>query len=343
MDYCALINRGKYTTLIIFLVFILLSKKALPSQVINDKKINIVTTTSIFADMIKNITGDKSDVVSIVNIGGDPHIYEAVPSDVDKIRKGDLIFINGLKFEEWIAKIIFNSGSKAPIYTLTERMEAITSEDHPDSFDPHAWMSAQNGLIYAENIYNALVQNFPQYSSIFKANYSRYVDELEDIDTYIKNKINSIPQGQRILITTHDAFRYYGNAYGITIHAMQGISTESDIQTSDMKRITSLIKTFKLPSIFVESTINPKLFEQISSDAKINLAGPLYSDSLGDENSVANTYLNMLKANTDMIYNGLTFQRQADESIKSLNYFMYGFILLIMAVSWIIFYINIKK
>jgi ABC-type Zn uptake system ZnuABC Zn-binding protein ZnuA len=327
----------------IFLIISILIVGFIPLSANNSDKINIVATTSIFQDMIENIVGDKATVTSIVNIGGDPHIYEAIPEDVDKIRKGNLIFINGLNFEEWITKIILNSGSKAPIITLTEGITPITSEDHANSYDPHTWMTAQNGLKYVENIYAALIKYYPQHKEYFKLNYDRYRGELQNIDNYIKDKIQTIPQGQRILITTHDAFRYYGNAYGITIHAMQGISTESDIQTSDMKRITSIIKTFQIPCIFVESTINPKLFEQITTDSKIKLSGPLYSDSLGDKNSVANTYINMLKANTDIIFKGLSIAYQEEQNENGNNPMMYGFIFLLMIASWILFYLNIKK
>jgi ABC-type Zn uptake system ZnuABC Zn-binding protein ZnuA len=124
---------------------------------------------------------------------------------------------------------------------------------------------------------------------------------------------------------------------------MQGVSTESDIQTSDMKRITEIIKSFSIPSIFVESTINPKLFQQITQDAKINLAGPLFSDSLGDEKSVANTYINLLKANTDMIVDGLTMATKEASPSKNKDLWLYGFISLMMIMGWLLFYFNIKS
>ncbi len=174
------------------------------------------------------------------------------------------------------------------------------------SEDPHAWMNAANGLIYAQNIYRALSLTFPEYADQFDFNYRIYRQQIEDIDTWIRDTVQVIPEGQRILITSHDAFQYYGQAYGLRLEAILGTSTDADAQTSDVARVIKLITENRVPAVFIESTVNPKLIRQIADDTGARIGGSLFSDSLGDGESPAATYLDMLRYNTRTIVSGLT-------------------------------------
>ncbi|MAT53875.1 MAG: hypothetical protein CMN32_05295 [Saprospirales bacterium] len=270
----------------------------------NEKKL-VVASASIFADMAKNIAGDLVEVESIVPIGSDPHIYEPTPADARLVSKADLLLVNGLTFEGWLTGLIENANTSAPVVTITEGIEPIKAV-YKNSTDPHAWMSAANGLIYIENIYKALVALDPENEQTYTFNYNVYRQQLEDMDRYIMEAVKQIPEQQRILITSHDAFQYYGRRYGLRLESVIGISTEAEAQTSDVIRLNKIIRESKVPAVFIESTVNPKLLEQIANDNHVRIGGKLYSDSIGGPDSPAPSYLDMLKYNTDTIVAALT-------------------------------------
>lgn len=265
----------------------------------------VVASASIFADMAAVVGGDMIRVASVVPIGGDPHIHEPTPDNVRLINSADLILVNGLTFEGWMNELIENSGTKAPTVRITEGIQPIESEEYANSSDPHAWMSAKNGLTYVANIRDALIRLDPENAEAYRFNANMYLAQIKDLDTYIQGALARIPEAQRILITSHDAFRYYGRQYGIRVEAALGTSTDAEVQTNDVARLTNTIRESGVKAIFVESTINPKLIRQIAEDNGIVIGGSLYADSLGEPAGVAGTYLKMLRHNTDIIVSGL--------------------------------------
>lgn len=270
----------------------------------------VVASASIFADMAENISGGLVDVKSIVPIGGDPHIYEPTPGDAKLVAEANLILRNGLTFEGWLDELIENSGTKGKIVTITQGVQPISSEVYKNSTDPHAWMDPILGGIYLKNIKEALIDLFPEYEVEFTFNHDLYQQQLEDLHQYILDQILTIPEDRRILITSHDAFRYFGKRYGVRVESVLGTSTDADVQTSDIRRLTEIIQKFKVPSVFIETTVNPALLQQIALDNKVAIGGSLYSDSLGDKDSPAATYLEMLKFNTDTLVKGLTMENE---------------------------------
>jgi ABC-type Zn uptake system ZnuABC Zn-binding protein ZnuA len=277
-------------------------------------KIKIISSASMFTDMAENIMTDDFTISTIVPIGGDPHKYNARPSDASRVSKADIVLINGLTFEGWITELIENAGSKAKIVTLTDGVTPISSIDYANSSDPHAWMDAENALIYIKNIYDVLLAFKPDSKAQLDANYEKYKAEIIALDEEIQTKINSIPEAKRVLITSHDAFQYYGSKYGVQLEAIMGISTEAEAQTSDITRVSKVIKESKVPSVFVESTINPKMLKQIAKDNKVGIGGELFADSLDDPEKPAGTYIGMLRHNTNTIVEGLT--KGPQEEIK---------------------------
>lgn len=297
----------------------------------------VVASASMIADMATNIGGQHIDVDLIVPIGGDPHIYEPTPDDVRLVRSANLILLNGLTFEGWINELIENSGTSASTIIVTKGIDILTSQQYKNSTDPHAWMTASNGKIYAFNIKKALQELDPLHYDFYEKNYNSYAAQLEDLDQYIKQKIIEIPESKRILVTSHDAFQYYGRRYGVRLEAIMGISTEAEAQTSDIIRVNRVIKESGIPAIFVESTINPKLISQLAEDNHIKIGGKLYADSLGDKDSPADTYINMLKYNTDTIVNALLGESEdADPSQSTGQSYLYlwifGGVLLISSI-----------
>lgn len=298
------------------------------------QKYRVVSSASIFQDMAANIGGDYIESLSIVPVGGDPHIYKPTPDDATLVVKADLILVNGLTFEGWITKLVENSGTKAEIYTITEGIDPIRSAKYENAADPHAWMAASNGRRYIRNITDALKRLAPEHSEVFEENFVAYDRKLADIDQYIESQISRIPPAQRILITSHDAFAYFGRRYNVELNAIMGISTDAAPQTSDILRVSKAIKDSGVPAIFVESTINPKMLKQIADDNNVKIGGELFSDSLGDKDSHAPTYLDMLKHNTDVIVKALrgegVTETKIDQDDTSSNWILYGLLGLLL-------------
>lgn len=314
----------------------------------------VLATASMIQDMAQNIVGDLYEVGLIVPIGGDPHIYEPTPSDAKMVSKSDLIFKNGLTFEGWLNELIENSGTKADVVTVTDGINPITSDKYANSVDPHCWMDAKLGLKYIENIKNGLIKLDPKNKLNYTKNFEAYHQKLVVTDQYIKTQLNKIPKEQRVLITSHDAFQYFGRKYDIQLEAVMGTSTDAEVQTSDIIRLGNVIKNQKVPALFVESTINPKLLEQLAKDHKISIGGELFADSLGDEKSPADTYINMLRHNADTILEGLKRNKSNNSTANhndhheskgnsSSNYILYGILAVLFIGGFFVAMKTIKK
>ncbi|MBK7426694.1 MAG: zinc ABC transporter substrate-binding protein [Saprospiraceae bacterium] len=278
-----------------FLVFTLTCSPFLYAQS------SVVCTNSILADIAHNIGGEEVTVLSIVPVGSDPHIYEPVPGNIQQIRNADLIILNGLNLENWLNKIIVNSGFNGISVIAADGIKDVITAPEFKSYDPHAWMNPIHGIQYARNICDGLIQLLPEKAEFFERNFAIYKRQLELLDEEIHQKFSFLSDSQRILITSHDAFRYFGYRYHLEVEPLMGISTEADLQVSDIRRISELLTNSKVKAIFVETTINPKLMQQLSHDFGVLLAAPLFADSLGDENTEAGTYIGMLSYNANTI------------------------------------------
>ena len=294
--------------LLLFILFI-------GASTLRAEKPLVVATASIFADMASQIGDTLIEVETIVPIGGDPHTYDPRPSDLILLNKASLILKNGLSFEKWMDKLIENSGTKASVVRITQGIASIQSDTYDNSPDPHAWMDAENGLIYAENIYKTLLELLPEQKDKLELSYLEYKEQIEKTEVYIKEQISSIPENQRILITSHDAFKYYGRKYGLQLESILGTSTDAEAQTKDVERIIQIIRASKVPAVFIETTVNPKMLKQIATDNGIAVGGSLFSDSIGDRDSEAPTYLDMLRYNTQTITTALT--KSIDDTVNN--------------------------
>ena len=303
-----------------------------------ENKLKVVATTTFLADLAKNIAGDKAEVISLMPTGGDPHLYDPIPGDAKKIAEADVILRNGLTLEGWLDELIENSGTRANIYTLTEGIIPIQSVVYQDALDPHAWMDVKNGIIYTDNILKALTESQPEDQAYFESQHARYKGILLALDKEIKEQILKIPSGKRVLVTSHDAFRYYGNAYGLEVVSAMGTSTDAEPTLEDLAHLSEQVKEHDIPSIFIESTINPEIMEQRAHDLGIKIGGKLFADSLGDEESGADTYVKMLRQNTRLILEGLTRlvgTRDAEED--------YNFLFVILGIFALSFAVVVVK
>jgi len=261
----------------------------------------VVATTSIFADMAEVMAGGLLEVRSIVPRGSDPHMHEPTPADVQLAARASLILMNGLTLEGWMSKMIAGAGSRAPVVIITLGIVPIESETYRNSYDPHAWMDAANGRVYIRNIRDALVAVDSANADIYDFNYRLYDRELADLDSAIRQQMAAIPVRNRVLVTSHDAFRYFGRRYGIRVEAVLGTSTDAEARIADVRRLHQLLQQTGVPAIFVESSVNPKIIEQIARDNSVAIGGSLYADALGDSLSPAATYVAMLRHNSRLI------------------------------------------
>ena len=325
---------------------ILLTLFVIPLLLRGTDKPKLVATASMISDIAQNIVGDKFEVATIVPIGKDPHTYEPTPGDATMVAYADVIFKNDLTFEGWLIKLITNSGTKANVVKVTEGVDVIKSLTYANSADPHAWMNASNGIIYAENIKNAMVEYDAANKDFYEKNFEVYRKKLEELDQYILDQIKTIPEQQRILITSHDAFQYYGRKYGIRLESILGTSTDAQVQTSDYSKVDKVIRESGVPAVFIESTVNPKMLQQLASSNDITIGGSLFSDSIGDENSDAPSYLAMLKYNTDVIVKALsrTVQPKVAEAPEGKNnMLLYGILGVLFIGAFIFVYRSMSQ
>ncbi len=268
-------------------------------------KIVAVSSITIISDVVKNIGGDKIETRSICGVGIDPHTYKARPNDPKMISESDIVFINGFALEHWIEEMVSNAGGSKKVVTVTNGLTPMTDEKGYGDPDPHAWFNIQNVKTYASNIAKALIEIDKPNVIYYTQNLERYLSKLDSLDAWIKKEIPIIPQEKRVLITSHDAFRYFGVAYGLEVKGLQGISTEAKAQTEDVKKLIDLIKERKLRSVFIETSVNPKLLEEISKESGATVGGTLFSDSVGDEGTFEGTYIGAVTHNVNTIVKAL--------------------------------------
>lgn len=273
----------------------------------------VVATTSFLADMTRELGGETVEVRSLLPLGADPHIYDAVPGDALLLAQADLIIENGLNLEGWLSELITQAGKKARRIVATQGISPIGSEEHADSYDPHAWMDPLLGRQYAQNISLALQQLVPAQTAYLQARWARYDSLLLATHREIEQLLGGIPAQRRVIATTHDAFRYFGQRYKMDVISVLGTTTDAEVRTADLQALINTIESRGLPAIFVESTINPKLLQQVAEDAGIRIGGSMYADSMGPEGSGADTYLRMLLHNARILAEGLGGEASNDQ------------------------------
>jgi manganese/iron transport system substrate-binding protein len=274
----------------------------------DNQKPKVISTSTIIADLTARVGGEEIDHQGILKPGDDPHVYEPVPADSVALEKADLILYNGYNLEPGLIKMMNSTGVTAQKVAVGEAIQPLQLEKEGQKVpDPHVWGSARNGIIMVETIRDQLIELSPEDKEVFTSNASQLIKELENLDRWIKQSMETIPPNQRQLVTTHDAFQYYANAYGLTVAGtLIGISTEEQPSAQTVKNLTDAIKNLKVPAIFAETTINPALITTVAEEAGVKLAPQqLYSDSIGAPSSGGDSYIKMLRENTRSIVESL--------------------------------------
>ena len=283
---------------IIFVLACLSAAGAWQAKAQASEKLPVVATFSILADFARNVGGERIKVTELVGPDGDTHVYQPKPADAKELGAARLILVNGLGLEGWIDRLIRASGAKAPVVVTTNGIIAQQMrEEGRIGPDPHAWQSIANAKIYVVNIRDALIAVDPGGAPVYLANADDYLGKLDALDKQVSAEIAAIPPGRRQIITTHDAFGYFGTAYGFRFVAPEGISTETEASARDVAKIIRQIKAQKIPAVFLENVTDPRLVQTIAAESGAKIGGTLYSDALSAPDGPAGTYIEMMRNN----------------------------------------------
>lgn len=276
-------------------------------------QINVVATTGMIADVARNVAGDHANVVGLMGPGVDPHLYKASQGDVRTLADADLILYNGLNLEGRMADVLVRMARTKPTVAVTETIpEELLSE--PDAFgghfDPHVWFDVSLWKFAVQRIKQALIDVDPVHRDDYESNAHAYLELLDELDQYAREKIAEIPPESRVLITAHDAFGYFGSAYGLEVVGLQGISTDTEVGLRDIQELVSFIVDRGINAVFVESSVSPRAIEAVVEGAlrrghTVRIGGELFSDALGDAGTPEGTYIGMFRHNVDTIASAL--------------------------------------
>jgi manganese/zinc/iron transport system substrate-binding protein len=277
---------------------------------LSERTINVVTTTGMIADITKNVGGDRVQVTALMGPGVDPHLYKASEGDVLRLQEADVIFYNGLHLEAQMGEVLERLNEFGiKTVAVTDQVDRSLLQSPPEfqgNYDPHVWFDVSLWMKAVEQVRDTLVELDSSSASQYEANAEAYLTELEDLHQYVLDQANTIPEGQRILITAHDAFNYFGRAYGFDVRGLQGISTEAQAGTADVQALASFIVEKQIPAVFVESSVPQRNVEAVQAAVQakgfeVSIGGSLFSDAMGSEGTPEGTYIGMVRHNIDTI------------------------------------------
>jgi zinc/manganese transport system substrate-binding protein len=271
-------------------------------------KVKAVSSFSILADLIRQIGGDRVDVTALAGPNADMHAFQPTPADAKAVAAADLVVINGLGFEGWADRLVKSSGYKKQPVIASKGIKSLAAEDDKHGHggkghaqgraDPHAWQAVANVKTYVANIRDALIAVDAGGKADYESAAGDYLKKLDALEAEIKGAFADVPKTMRRVITSHDAFRYYGNAYGIAFLSPQGVTGNSEPTAKDVGALIRQIKREKVKAVFVENISSPRLIETIAKESGASMGGTLYSDALSDPSGPAGTYIDMMRHNT---------------------------------------------
>lgn len=295
------------------IVLMLLVSGAAP--VFANEPLPVVTSFSILADMVKQVGGPHVAVTSLVGPNSDAHVFDPTPADARRLAAAKLVVVNGFGFEGWMNRLVKSSGYQGPVVTATKGVKSIpmakSDHDHGHNHahaapDPHAWQSLLNARQYVENIKVALVAAIPAQAADIQARAAEYLKQIDSLQKSTQERVAAVPIERRRVITSHDAFGYFGRAYKISFYPLQGLSTGSEPSAADVARIINEIKKNKVTAIFAENISDPRVLERVAKDTGAKIGGTLFADALSEPGQDADTYLKMFEHNVNTILAGIS-------------------------------------
>jgi manganese/zinc/iron transport system substrate-binding protein len=285
-----------------------------PAGDIGERTIRAVATTGMVADAVQNIGGERVAVTALMGPGVDPHLYKASAGDVERLQQADIIFYSGLHLEAAMGEVLERMQGRVTSVAVTadiDREQLLPSDVYENQYDPHVWFDVSLWQRAAERVRDVLTELDPGSAETYRTNAERYLGELEELHAYVLERAESVPAEQRVLITAHDAFRYFGRAYGFEVRGLQGISTAAEAGTADVQELAEFIAERRIPAVFVESSVPQRTIEAVqaavgSRGFSVAIGGQLFSDAMGDPSTPEGTYAGMVRHNIDTIVEALT-------------------------------------
>lgn len=281
---------------------------------IGERQVNVVATTGMIGDVIENVGGERVSVITLMGPGVDPHLYAASEGDVTRLREADIVFYNGLHLEAQMANVLDRmgeSGSRTVAVTdAISRDSLLAPPEFEGAYDPHVWFDVSMWMQTVEVVRDALSDLDPESSDVYEQNANVYLAELQELHDYVLQQAARVPEQKRVLVTAHDAFNYFGQAYGFEVRGLQGISTASEASTADVQNLARFIAEREIPAVFIESSVPQRNIEAVqaavrSQGAEVSIGGELYSDAMGSAGTPEGTYVGMVRHNIDTIVSAL--------------------------------------
>jgi manganese/zinc/iron transport system substrate-binding protein len=269
--------------------------------------IRVVCTTGMVADQVKNIGGAHVEVTTLMGAGVDPHLYNPTPADVTALNRADIIFYSGLHLEGKLAELLERMRERKPTVAVAEviPMDKIRRDEH-EAPDPHVWFDVELWSLASGAVRDGLVEFDPKHADEYKQSAEEYQSKLAELDANVTEALSAIPETSRVLVTAHDAFHYFGDAYGVEVRAIQGISTDSEAGVRQIKELVDFLVERKIKAVFVETSVSDQNIRSLLEGCQargheVVIGGTLFSDAMGDEGTPEGTYEGMVRANVKTI------------------------------------------
>lgn len=294
-------------------VVVVLGACAPGAEAAEDTRLRVVATTGMVADAVRQIAGDRVHLYALMGPGVDPHLYKATAGDVRAIAGADLILYNGLHLEAATGEVLAEMGRRTRTVAVGEAVpeeRRLATDAFGGAYDPHVWFDVSLWMHAVRAAADALIAADPANAGHYRTAADDYLRELDALHAWVRERIASIPEERRVLVTAHDAFGYFGRAYGIQVEGLQGISTATEAGTADVQRLAALIAARGVPAVFVETSIPRRTIEAVRAAARargavVEIGEPLYSDALGTTGTPEGTYVGMVRHNVNAIVRAL--------------------------------------
>jgi len=278
---------------------------------VSEGKVKVTTTVGMITDVVKQVGGEHVVVTGLMKAGVDPHLYKASQGDIRKLDKADIIFYNGLHLEGKMVEIFEKMAKKKTTVAVSDNIDRATlrtgAQNGMDAeYDPHIWFNVKHWMKATEAIRDTLVKHDPDHAVDYQKNAEFYLQQLQELNNEVAQKITTIPETSRILVTAHDAFGYFGDEYGLKVMALQGMSTASEAGTKDVTDLRDFLVENKIKAVFIESSVPRKAIDAVIQGAKqkgheVLIGGKLFSDAMGEEGTTEGTYIGMVRYNVETI------------------------------------------
>ena len=304
-------------------MFIGCDPKGKPPDASAGEKLRVVTTIGMITDIVKNVGGENVEVTGLMGPGVDPHLYKASAGDVQRLTSAQLIFYNGLHLESKMGDILAKMSGDTKTVAVTEAVDRgllLTPPEFEGQYDPHLWFDVTLWMEAVGRVRDTLSEVDSDNSLMYYTNAERYLAKLAELHEYVKAQAARVPSEQRVLVTAHDAFNYFGKAYGFEVQGLQGISTATEAGIADVQKLATFIAERRIPAIFVESSVSSRSLEAVraavnSKGFDVKIGGELYSDAMGDEGTPEGTYIGMVRHNIDTIVTALIGRKSTSSMV----------------------------